>query len=106
MSYRRQAAIVCLILTGVLAADPASAPENLEWPVIRQPGTIRSDLVETAPILFRNLLYRFESIRDQPAAFANDRHTACPSIGWLEGCFDVFYLEARPRPTHEAQIVR
>ena len=38
--------------------------------------------------------------------YSKDRYTACPALRFLDGYYYMIYLEARPGPTYEPNIVR
>lgn len=50
-----------LLLVGI---SGAAGDEGATRPRIKKLGTLDSDMVETAPVMFKGRLYRFESVRD------------------------------------------
>jgi hypothetical protein len=42
----------------------------------------------------------------QECVYSREKYTACPALRYLDGCFYMIYLEARPGPTYESHIVR
>jgi hypothetical protein len=38
--------------------------------------------------------------------YSKEKYTACPALRYLDGCFYMIYLEARPGPTYETHIVQ
>jgi hypothetical protein len=46
------------------------------------------------------------SERTSASSSAAWRYSACPALRYLDGWFYMFYLEARPGPSHETHLVR